>query len=132
MQVGSIAGAALDTVPNDMRFFSGGGGTVRGQDYESLGITLNGEDSGGGSLFVLSAEARARVTDSIGVVAFADFGAVGADPFIEDWDNNQSGAGLGLRYLTPIGPLRVDVAVPVEGVTPADNYYFYIGIGQAF
>jgi translocation and assembly module TamA len=132
VQLGSIAGAALDTVPNDMRFFSGGGGTVRGQNYESLDITLNGEASGGASLFVLSAEARARVTDSIGVVAFYDFGAVGEDPFVEDWGNNQSGAGLGVRYLTPIGPLRVDVAVPVAGVTKADSYYFYIGIGQAF
>jgi translocation and assembly module TamA len=132
MQLGSIMGARLDRIPNDMRFFSGGGGTVRGQDYESLGIELNGEQSGGASLFVLSAEARAAVTDSIGVVAFADFGVVGADPFVEDWDNNQSGAGLGLRYVTPVGPLRLDVAVPVEGVTPADDYYIYIGIGQAF
>jgi translocation and assembly module TamA len=132
LQVGSIAGARLDRVPNDMRFFSGGGGTVRGQDYESLGITLNGQDSGGASLVVLTAEARAAVTDTIGVVAFADFGVVGADPFIEDWGNNQSGAGLGLRYITPVGPLRVDVAFPVEGVTDADSYYLYIGIGQAF
>jgi translocation and assembly module TamA len=81
MQVGSIMGARLDRVPNDMRFYSGGGGTVRGQDYQSLGITLDGRDSGGASLFVLSAEARAVVTDSIGVVAFADYGVVGADPF---------------------------------------------------
>ncbi len=132
LQVGSIAGARLDRVPNDMRFFSGGGGTVRGQDYESLGITLNGQASGGASLVVLSAEARAAVTDTIGVVAFTDFGVVGADPFIEDWGNNQSGAGIGLRYVTPIGPLRVDVAFPVEGVTEADSYYIYIGIGQAF
>jgi translocation and assembly module TamA len=132
MQVGSIMGARLDRVPNDMRFYSGGGGTVRGQDYQSLGITLNGADSGGASLFVLSAEARATVTDSIGVVAFADYGVVGADPFPEDWDNNHSGAGLGLRYLTPVGPIRVDVGFPVAGETEADDYYLYIGIGQAF
>jgi len=132
MQVGSIMGARLDRVPNDMRFYSGGGGTVRGQDYQSLGVTLNGDDSGGASLLVLSAEARAAVTDSIGVVAFADYGVVGADPFPEDWDNNHSGAGLGLRYVTPVGPLRVDVAFPVSGETDADDYYLYIGIGQAF
>jgi translocation and assembly module TamA len=132
MQVGSIMGARLDRVPNDMRFYSDGGGTVRGQDYQSLGITLNGEDSGGASLFVLSAEARATVTDSIGAVVFADYGVVGADPFPEDWDNNHSGAGLGLRYITPVGPLRVDVAFPVSGDTEADDYYLYIGIGQTF
>jgi translocation and assembly module TamA len=119
-------------VPNYMRFFSGGGGTVRGQDYESLGVTLDGDKSGGASLLVLSAEARASVTDSIGVVAFADFGVIGRDPFPEDFGNAHSGAGLGLRYLTPVGPLRVDVAFPVEGDTDADDYYLYIGIGQAF
>ena len=132
VQVGSIVNARLDRIPNDMRFFSGGGGTVRGQSYESLGITLDGEKSGGASLIVLSAEARAAVTDTIGVVAFADFGVVGQDAFIDDWDNNQSGAGLGLRYITPVGPLRVDVALPVAGDTEADDYYLYIGIGQAF
>jgi translocation and assembly module TamA len=132
MQVGSIMGARLDRVPNDMRFFSGGGGTVRGQSYESLGILLNGEKSGGGSFVGLSAEVRAAVTDSIGIVAFADYGVVGEDPFPEDWDNNQAGAGLGLRYLTPVGPLRVDVAVPVTDRSEADDYYLYIGIGQAF
>lgn len=132
MQAGSIIGARLDRIPNYMRFYSGGGGTVRGQDYQSLGITLDGRDSGGASLFVLSAEARSTVTDSIGVVAFADYGVVGEEPFPEDWDNMQAGAGLGLRYLTPVGPLRVDVAFPVEGDMEADDYYFYIGIGQAF
>jgi translocation and assembly module TamA len=132
VQFGSIMGARLDRVPNYMRFFSGGGGTVRGQDYESLGVTLDGDKSGGASLLVLSAEARATVTDSIGVVAFADFGVVGRDPFPEDLDNNHYGAGLGLRYLTPVGPLRVDVAFPVDGAADADDYYLYIGIGQAF
>ena len=72
------------------------------------------------------------MTDAIGVVAFADFGVVGEDPFPENWDNNQAGAGLGLRYLTPVGPLRVDVAVPVTDRSEADDYYLYIGIGQAF
>jgi translocation and assembly module TamA len=72
------------------------------------------------------------VTDSIGVVAFADYGVVGEEPFPEDWDNMQAGAGLGLRYLTPVGPLRVDVAFPVAGDMEADDYYLYIGIGQAF
>jgi translocation and assembly module TamA len=132
LQLGSIAGARLDRVPNDMRFYSGGGGTVRGQNYQSLGITLDGRASGGASFVGLSGEVRASVTDTIGIVAFADYGVIGADAFPEDWDNAHSGAGLGLRYKTPVGPLRVDVAVPVSGDTEADDYHLYIGIGQTF
>ena len=132
LQLGSIIGARLDRVPNDMRFYSGGGGTVRGQNYQSLDITLNGRPSGGASFVGLSGEVRASVTDTIGVVAFADYGVIGAEPFPEDWDNAHSGAGLGLRYKTPVGPLRVDVAVPVSGDTEADDFHLYIGIGQTF
>lgn len=136
LQVGSILNARLARVPNDMRFYSGGGGTVRGQDYQSLGVPVArrsaGRPSGGNSFIGLSAEARAAVTNTIGVVAFADFGVVGAEPFPDDWDHSHAGAGLGLRYTTPVGPLRVDVAVPVRGDAPADDYYLYIGIGQTF
>jgi translocation and assembly module TamA len=136
LQVGSILNARLTRVPNDMRFYSGGGGTVRGQDYQSLGVPIArriaGRPSGGNSFIGLSAEARAAVTNTIGVVAFADFGVVGAEPFPDDWDHSHAGAGLGLRYRTPVGPLRVDVAVPVRGDAPADDYYLYIGIGQTF
>jgi translocation and assembly module TamA len=132
LQLGSIVGARLDRVPNDMRFYSGGGGTVRGQDYQSLGVLLNSRASGGASFVGLSGEVRASVTDTIGVVAFADYGVIGADAFPEDWDNAHSGAGLGLRYRTPVGPLRLDVAVPVSGDTEADDYHLYIGIGQTF
>lgn len=132
VQLGSIIGARLDRVPNDMRFYSGGGGTVRGQNYQSLGVPLNGRRSGGASFVGLSGEVRASVTDTIGVVAFADFGVVGTDPFPEDWNNSHAGAGLGLRYKTPVGPLRVDVAVPVSGDTEADDFHLYIGIGQTF
>ena len=136
LQVGSILNARLTRVPNDMRFYSGGGGTVRGQDYQSLGVPfarrIAGRPSGGNSFIGLSAEARAAVTDTIGVVAFADFGVVGAEAFPDDWEHSHAGAGLGLRYTTPVGPLRVDVAVPVRGDAPADDYYLYIGIGQTF
>ena len=132
LQVGSILNARFDRVPNDMRFYSGGGGTVRGQNYQSLGVPVNGRTTGGASFVGLSGEVRAAVTDTIGVVAFADFGVIGADAFPEDWDNSHSGAGLGLRYKTPVGPIRFDVAVPVSGDTAADDFQFYIGVGQTF
>ncbi len=134
-QGGSILGAELGEVPNDNRFYSGGGGTVRGQPYESLGVLLDGRFSGGGSFVGLSAEMRAGVTDSIGVVAFYDYGIVGFDSFPSSDSESQSGAGLGLRYLTPIGPIRLDVATPVttaEIEEDVGSVEVYVGIGQAF
>ncbi|WP_226782976.1 autotransporter assembly complex protein TamA [Oceaniglobus trochenteri] len=129
VQGGSIIGASLTGVPNDYRFYSGGGGTVRGQAYQSLGVMVNGELTGGRSFLGLSGELRAKVRESIGVVAFADFGLVGADSFGGDADTH-AGAGLGLRYLTPIGPIRLDVAAPIGGTSSGAQVY--VGIGQAF
>jgi len=129
VQGGSILGASLAGVPNDFRFYSGGGGTVRGQDYQSLGVQVNGDKTGGRSFLGVSGELRAKVRDSIGVVAFADFGLISADSFGTDGDTH-GGAGLGLRYLTPIGPIRLDVAAPIGGTS--SGVQLYVGIGQAF
>ncbi|PZX18904.1 translocation and assembly module TamA [Palleronia aestuarii] len=131
LQGGSIIGADLDAVPNEYRFYSGGGGTVRGQQYQSLGVTLNGIDSGGGSFVGVSGEVRAGITDSIGLVAFYDYGIVGRDSFPDGSSDDQSGAGLGVRYVTPIGPIRLDVATPVSG-DESSGVEVYVGIGQAF
>nr|WP_235971044.1 BamA/TamA family outer membrane protein [Palleronia pontilimi] len=132
VQGGSIVGADLRDVPNDYRFYSGGGGTVRGQEYQALDIELDGVESGGASFLGLQAELRAGLTDSIGVVAFADFGIVGRDSFPGSDSDSHSGAGLGLRYLTPIGPIRLDVATPISGPGNPSGYEIYVGIGQAF
>ncbi|ARE39637.1 Outer membrane protein assembly factor YaeT precursor [Rhodovulum sp. P5] len=131
LQIGSILEASAQGVPSDLLFFSGGGGTVRGQPYQSLAVELdNGDEIGGRSFIGLSAEARMGVTRSIGVVAFADAGFIGPNSWMDDgkW---HSGAGLGLRYDTGIGPIRFDVAAPMGGGT-GDGVQFYIGIGQAF
>ncbi|WP_338137282.1 autotransporter assembly complex protein TamA [Rhodovulum sulfidophilum] len=130
-QIGSVVGAASDGVPPALLFFSGGGGTVRGQPYQSLAVDLpNGDRIGGRSFIGLSGEARVGVTGAIQMVAFYDAGFVGPDSWVSDGDW-QSGAGLGLRYDTGIGPIRFDVAAPVDGDT-GDGVQFYIGIGQAF
>lgn len=132
LQAKSIVGAELTETPNDYRFYSGGGGTVRGFPYESLGVTLpDGQASGGASFFGVSAEARVGVTESIQGVAFVDYGYVGENSFPDDTGGDQVGAGLGLRYVTPIGPIRLDVAVPVSGEADSD-FQIYVGIGQAF
>jgi len=129
VQGGSIVGASLAGVPNDYRFYSGGGGTVRGQDYQSLGLMLNGNKTGGRSFLAISGEVRAKVREKIGVVAFADFGLVSADSFGANGETH-GGAGLGLRYLTPIGPIRLDVAAPIGGTSK--GVHVYVGIGQSF
>ncbi len=131
LQGGSIMGASLTGVPNDDRFYSGGGGTVRGQEYQSLGIQLTPDFlSGGRSFAVFSGEVRAQVREKIGLVAFADFGIVGEDSFPDSDSATHAGAGIGLRYLTPIGPIRLDLAAPVGG--RGSGYQVYVGIGQSF
>lgn len=132
VQLGSVLGADLDEVPPDMLFFSGGGGTVRGQPYQSLGVDLGGDDTVGGRGFAaVSAEVRVGLSDKIGLVGFADMGVVGDDSFPGSGGDWHSGAGIGLRYNTGIGPIRLDVAAPTGGNT-GDGVQFYIGIGQAF
>ena len=136
VQLGAIIGSSLLDTPRDDLFFSGGGGTVRGQPYRSLGVTVNPGTPdeftvGGTYMAVASAEARARVTETIGIVGFVDMGQVGVDGFGSADSNWQAGAGIGLRYDTSIGPIRLDVAAPVHGDT-GDGVQVYIGLGQAF
>ena len=132
-QLGALAGPDLAEAPADYLFYSGGGGTVRGQPYQSLGVDLGGGNTVGGRSFVgVSAEARVSVTDKIGVVGFADAGYIGAEEFYDGSGTWHSGAGIGLRYATGIGPIRVDVAVPTSGPEVDDNFQVYIGIGQSF
>lgn len=133
LQFGTILGAGIGEVPRDYLFYSGGAGTVRGQPYQSLGVTVLGGGtvrSGGRSFVGLSGEARVGVTPKIEVVGFYDAGFVGAGELLEAgaW---HAGAGLGLRYMTGIGPIRFDVATPLSGDT-GDGVQIYVGIGQAF
>ncbi len=130
VQIGAIVGPTLEETPRDYLFYSGGGGTVRGQEYQSLGVTAlpGGVRSGGQQFLGVQAELRARVTEKIGVVAFYDWGYVATNE--GDFDGSHAGAGLGLRYDTVIGPIRLDVAAPVSG--DGDGVQIYIGIGQAF
>lgn len=138
-QVGSVLGAELAEAPADFLFYSGGGGTVRGQAYRSLGVSTarifgvpGRADLGGLSFAGGQFEARVGVTERIGVVGFYDIGYVGpeAAPWEEgDW---HAGAGLGLRYATGIGPIRLDLATPVGQEDAFDSLQIYLGIGQSF
>lgn len=131
LQFGSVLGSTIEGTPPEFLFFSGGGGTVRGQSYKSLRVDLGeGVFSGGRSFLGLSAEARVKLASKISVVGFVDYGAVGAGSMPGD-GNSHAGAGLGLRYATPVGPIRLDVAVPVSG-GDSGAVQVYVGIGQAF
>lgn len=131
-QLGTVAGASVRDVPADTLFYSGGAGTVRGQSYQSLGIDLaSGGTIGGRSFMGLSGELRGMVTDTIQAVAFADTGYIGEDPFGGGSGDWHSGAGFGARYFTAVGPIRVDLATPLDD-DAGTAYELYIGIGQAF
>ncbi|WP_416237414.1 autotransporter assembly complex protein TamA [Sulfitobacter sp. F26204] len=132
-QLGSVYGPELSATPADYLFYSGGGGTVRGQPYQALGVDLGGGNvTGGRSFLAVSAEARLAVTDNIGIVGFVDGGYIGAEEFYDGSGVWHSGAGLGLRYHTGIGPIRLDIAVPTSGPETDENFQVYIGIGQSF
>lgn len=131
-QIGSVSGASLTELPPGMLFFSGGAGTVRGLPYQDLAIDLGGgRRVGGRSFMAFSGEVRAPLRGDFSAVAFYDVGFVGRDSWSADNGDWHSGIGLGLRYATGIGPIRVDVATPVDGGSRGD-IELYIGIGQAF
>lgn len=129
-RLGAIAGP--NGAPPDRLFFAGGGGSVRGYEYQSLSPRdATGQLAGGRSLVEVSAEARYRASDTLGYVAFLDGGAAGSnvEPPI---DSMRFGAGVGLRYYTAFGPLRADIAVPLNKETGDADFQIYISIGQAF
>lgn len=132
VKFGEILGGTIPDVPSDRRFYSGGGGSVRGYGYQQVGPRLsNNVPEGGVSLAEASLEIRERLTRRFGIVAFADAGAVGlnASP---DWSEGGLGAGLGLRFDLGFAPLRLDVATPLR-VRPGDaRVQVYISVGQSF
>jgi len=133
IQLGSLFGGDLIDISPDDLFYSGGGSTVRGQAYQSLGAIQMGQPSGGRGFLGLSGEIRHDIGDTnFGIVGFADAGHVSAGAWGDGPSDWHAGAGLGLRYDTPFGPIRIDVATPVTGDDAGQEAFLYIGIGQAF
>ena len=130
---GSISGADGDAVPSDIRFYAGGGGSVRGYGYQTLGPRKDNTVVGGNSFVLGSAEARLRFTDEFGGVVFTDMGNAYADTTPDLSQKLYSSVGVGARYYTSIGPIRADIAVPLNGKDiGAAGYAVYISIGQSF
>ncbi|WP_425037967.1 autotransporter assembly complex protein TamA [Primorskyibacter sp. S187A] len=130
LQLGSLLGPEAQSAPPGFLYYSGGGGTVRGQPYQSLDVDYGSETLGGRALGVLSGELRVGITDTLGAVLFSDAGYLSGE---SDFSGGEwhAGAGVGVRYKTPVGPLRFDIAGPVAGET-GEGVQVYIGIGQSF
>ncbi|WP_238231513.1 autotransporter assembly complex protein TamA [Methylobacterium thuringiense] len=132
---GSVSGASLAEIPDNFRFFAGGGGSVRGFAFRTLGprgpFNL---PIGGRSLLEASLEARIKVTDTIGIVPFFDAGTAFASSLPDFDERIRKAVGLGLRYYTGIGPIRVDLAFPLDRIKGNRErpVALYISLGQAF
>lgn len=131
LKVGSLIGANLD-IPASRRFYAGGGGSVRGYAYQAVGPRLDDNTPRGGlSLIELSFEARRKLTDRWGVVAFVDAGSVG-DDMTPNGDNLSVGVGVGVRYDLGFGPIRADIAIPLDAGKRDGAFQLYLSIGQSF
>jgi translocation and assembly module TamA len=133
-RVGSIFGASRSKVPASQRFYAGGGGSVRGYKYQSIGpLDSRNDPLGGRSLVELNAEVRIKIIDQFGIVPFVDGGQVYEEVYPELTSGDlQWAGGLGLRYYSPVGPIRFDIAFPLNPRGIDDPFQFYISIGQAF
>jgi translocation and assembly module TamA len=122
----------VSAVAADRRLYAGGAGSVRGYAYQNLGPRDGAGDAlGGRSALLLSGELRYRINDQFGIVGFVDAGNAYAS-MVPDIADLKIGVGAGLRYLTPVGPLRFDVAVPLQPRSGDPTVAIYVGLGQAF
>ncbi|GFE92405.1 outer membrane protein assembly factor [Acetobacter persici] len=131
--IGSIQGASTYDIPPDQRMYAGGSATVRGYRWQGVGPQYGRTRYaiGGTSLDAGTIEYRQRLFKSFGMAGFVDAGQVGSGsmPFT---GTLRVGAGGGVRYYTPIGPVRVDVAVPLNRAYRGDKWDLYIGLGETF
>ncbi len=134
-RVASIPGTDVRNIAPSRRLYAGGGGSVRGYGYQEIGPSNSlGDPTGGRSLVELSLEARIRTSlldGALGIVPFVDVGSVGTDE-VPGFDEIKIGAGIGARYYSSFGPIRIDVAVPLNP-GPDDSWVaVYVGLGHAF
>lgn len=131
-RVASILSRNIEDVPLSQLFFAGGGASVRGFGFRSISPRTNGDETGGRFLTEGGVEARLKLFGDFGVVAFADGGLVEEEPFPTFKERLFVGVGGGLRYYSPVGPIRLDIAVPLGPRASDSSFEFYISLGQAF
>lgn len=131
VRLASIAGAGNNRIAPSRRLYSGGGGSVRGYGFQRIGPRDAANDPvGGRSLVEFSLEARVRF-GSFGIVPFVDAGNVYTDS-LPDFSGLRYGAGLGVRYYSDFGPIRVDVGTPLNRQQGDSRIAVYVSLGQAF
>ena len=132
-KAGFLFGTERDNVPADERFYAGGGGSVRGFRFQLAGELDDDDDPiGGRSLFETAVELRSQFTDTLGAALFVDSGAAFGSTVPDFEEKLRVGVGSGLRYFSPIGPIRLDVGVPLDRRDADDAFQIYVSIGQAF
>lgn len=131
-------GSVVELVPASQRFFSGGSTSVRGFQQDRLGapdiLDENGLSKGGNGLMVLNAEIRTAITAELGLATFVDTGNVFSKVSLMHFSDLRTSIGAGLRYKSPIGPLRFDVGWKVGAlrITESKRWAFHFSIGEAF
>ena len=130
---GSIPEASPGEVPADLRFYAGGANSIRGYSYQIVGPMSGDKPIGGRSLLTASLEIDLEIIGEFGAAAFIDGGSAYAEVLPRPEDDFLWGAGVGLRYFTPIGPIGVDIGFPLDkrkGID--DDYQVYVSIAQIF
>jgi translocation and assembly module TamA len=142
--IGSIWGSSVDMIPGSDRFYAGSENTLRGYNYETVSpMSEDADPIGGRSLMVYSLEGRWRISKKWGSVLFYDIGNVFSEPLPKFDAKMLQSIGMGIRYYTPVGPLRLDIAVPLNRRRVFDRremrkkfvddaYQIYFSVGQSF
>ncbi|MEZ5894261.1 MAG: BamA/TamA family outer membrane protein [Parvularculaceae bacterium] len=129
---GTIA-TSFDALPLNKRYYAGGGGSVRGFAYQEAGpLDATGDPIGGRSRFEAAVEARVKTIKNVQLAAFVDAGMVSSSALPDFNDELFIGYGGGIRYLTPIGPIRADIAFPLDKRETDGDFQIYIALGQPF
>jgi translocation and assembly module TamA len=135
IRLGSIFGADAPSIAPSRRFYSGGGGSVRGYGYQRVGpLDFENDPVGGKTLTEFGVEARFRLKafgGNFGVVPFLDGGSLtnSITPSANHW---QFGAGLGIRYYSSFGPIRIDIGTPLNPRHGDGPIAVAVSLGQAF
>jgi translocation and assembly module TamA len=155
LTVGSIVGDSRSDLPADKRMYAGGGDSIRGYQYQLAGpiipvpcVDENGDGEpddedcnpnkanfrplGGRSLFQVGTELRWKVTENFGLVPFVEGAGVFGSSYPDFDEEFLWAAGLGMRYFTVAGPIRLDLGFPLTPRQPDDIFQVYISLGQAF
>ncbi len=133
-RIGSIINATIPELPSGKRLYAGGGGSVRGFEFQGIGPRYDDDKKspvGGLSLIETGLELRHDFKNKFGIVAFLDSGTLGtkSTPEFKDF---KMGAGIGLRYDLGFAPLRIDIGVPINRPANSAGFQLYIGVGQSF